>query len=241
MHSPTQAVWVFLLALTTVPVLFGQQAGSIRQEPKSSVEDGFSSASDRPALPRRNPRYQVAPDDTLSISFSLSPEFNQGSVMVQPDGYINLEGTNSIYVKGLTVPEVVEAIKKAYAGILRDPIVNVDLVDFQKPYFIVSGQVGKPGEYDLRHDTTVSEGIAIAGGFAPTAKTQVFLFHRVSNEWVEVRKLSLKEILHGKNADEDAQLSPGDMIFVPEKFITNFRKYVPYSISGSAGTYISPN
>jgi polysaccharide export outer membrane protein len=140
----------------------------------------------------------------------------------------------------MTVPEIVQAMKKAYSGILHDPIINVRLVDFQKPFFIVSGQVGKPGQYDLRHDTTVSEAIAIAGGFAPTAKTQVFLFHRVSSDWVEVKKLSLKDVLHGKNANEDAQLLPGDMIFVPEKFITNFRKYVPYSIGGNAGSYIVP-
>jgi polysaccharide export outer membrane protein len=159
---------------------------------------------------------------------------------VQPDGYIDLEGAGSLYVKGMTVPEIVQALKKAYSGILHDPIINVSLVDFQKPFFIVSGQVGKPGQYDLRHDTTVSEAIAIAGGFAPTAKTQVFLFHRVSSDWVEVKKLSLKDILHGKNANEDAQLLPGDMIFVPEKFIVNFRKYVPYSISGNAGSYLTP-
>jgi polysaccharide export outer membrane protein len=158
-------------------------------------------------------------------------------VLVQPDGYINIQGAESIYVKGMTVPEIIEALKKAYSGTLHNPIISVDLMDVQKPFFLVSGQVGKPGEYDLRHDTTVTEAIAIAGGFAPTAKSQVFLFHRVSNDWVEVKKLSLKDILHGKNANEDAQLSSGDMIFVPEKFITNFRKYVPYSVSGNAGGY----
>jgi polysaccharide export outer membrane protein len=90
--------------------------------------------------------------------------------------------------------------------------------------------VGKPGQYDLRYDTTVSEAIGIAGGFTPQAKTQVLLYHRVSDGWVEVRKVNLKDILHGKNVNEDTRMQPGDMIFVPEKFITSFRKYVPYSI-----------
>jgi F0F1-type ATP synthase epsilon subunit len=31
------------------------------------------------------------------------------------------------------------------------------------------------GEYDLRQKTSVPEAVAIAGGFASTAKTQVFL------------------------------------------------------------------
>jgi uncharacterized RmlC-like cupin family protein len=51
-----------------------------------------------------------------------------------------------------------------------------------------------------------------------------------------VKKLSLKDILHGKNVEEDVQMQPGDMIFVPEKFITNFRKYVPYT----PGVYVNP-
>jgi ribosomal protein L16 Arg81 hydroxylase len=59
----------------------------------------------------------------------------------------------------------------------------------------------------------------------------------VSEGWVEVKKLNLKDILHGKNVNEDAVMKPGDMIFVPEKFITNFRKYVPYSV----GMYLNPS
>ena len=187
-------------------------------------------------LQHRNPRYKIQREDVLSITFPLSPEFDQPRITVQPDGYINLQEVGSVYVQDLTVPEVVAAIKKAYSGILHEPIIDVDLIDFQRPYFLVSGQVGKPGQYDLRHDTTVSEAIAIAGGFAPTAKTQVFLYHRVSQDWMEVKKLSVKDILNGKHVNEDAYLAPGDMIFVPEKFITKFRKYVPYGVGTSVGT-----
>jgi polysaccharide biosynthesis/export protein len=212
--------------------------------------DGPQTAPDRPTLQQRNPRYKIQPDDGLVISFPLSPEFDQPShctqttnctLVVQPDGYIDVQGAGSIHVQGMTVPDLVEALTKAYSGILHDPIIHVALIDFQRPYFLVSGQVGKPGQYDLRHDTTVSEAIAIAGGFEPTAKTQVFLFHRASSGWVQVRKLNVKDILHGKNVNEDTQLSSGDMLFVPEKFISNFRKYVPYSITGTAGSYIVPN
>jgi polysaccharide export outer membrane protein len=106
----------------------------------------------------------------------------------------------------------------------------VDLRDFQKAYFIASGQVGKPGKYDLRYDATVSEAIAIAGGFTPQAKTDVLLFRRAPSGWVEVERLNLKKMLQGKDISEDAHLRPGDMIFVPDTFITKFRKYVPYGI-----------
>jgi polysaccharide biosynthesis/export protein len=194
-----------------------------------------SNGADRPVLQHRNPRYQVMRDDAMTVSFPLSPNLDQ-AVTVQPDGYIALKNLGSVYVLGMTVPEIVEALKKSYSKILHDPIIDVNLTEFQKPYFMVSGQVGKPGQYDLRHDTTVSEAIALAGGFLPTAKTQVFVYHRISTGWVEVKMLSLKDLLHGKNVNEDVQMQPGDMVFVPEKFITNFRKYVPYTI----GLYANP-
>lgn len=184
--------------------------------------------SDFPLVQERHPRYKVMPSDVLSISFPLSSELNQPAVTVQPDGYITLANVGSIYVQGQAVPEIVESLKKAYSKILHDPIIAVDITNFQHSQFVVSGQVGKPGQYDLRSNTTVSEAIAIGGGFLPTAKSQVFLFRRVSLDWMEVKKLDMKTLLKGKKLNEDVQLQPGDMIFVPEKFIAQFRKYVPY-------------
>jgi polysaccharide export outer membrane protein len=223
---------VFLCVAPSMVSAQGGKALSTTAATSTKAENSSDSQPDagQPQLQRRNPRYKVQHSDTLSIAFPLSPEFDQPKAVVQPDGYINLQGAGSVHIEGLTVPEVVDALKKAYAGMLHDPIIDVDLIDFQKPYFMVSGQVGKPGEYELRHETTIAEAIAMAGGFAPTAKTQVFFFHRVSPDWVEVKKYNVNDIMHGKNPNEDPRLAPGDMIIVPEKFITRFRKYVPYGV-----------
>ena len=194
-------------------------------------------SSSEPQLEQRYPRYIIQRQDVLKLSFPLSPEMNQ-TVTVQPDGYISLQNAGGLHAQGLTVPELVDALKKAYAGVLHDPIVDVDLDDFQKPFFTASGQVGKPGKYELRSDITIAEALAIAGGMTPEAKTQIFLFHKTSNGWVETRKVNMKDILKGKNVNEDASIKPGDMIYVPEKFIANFKKYVPYSFNG--GTYVTP-
>lgn len=198
--------------------------------------DGTTDQVVHPIPGTRNPRYKICRDDALTLSFPIAPEFNQ-KIQVMPDGYVNLQGAGSVYILDLTVPEAVDAIKKAYAGILHDPIIDVDLTDFQKPYFVVLGQVGKPGQYDLRHDTTITQAIAVAGGFSPTAKTQLLYYHPISPTTMEVKKLNIKDVLNGKNVNEEVHLAPGDMIFVPEKAITKFRKYVPYSL----GTGVYPN
>jgi polysaccharide export outer membrane protein len=231
---------MLIVILSGVPAKLSAQTNPLNRSVKVSTQvpaqiSPTQDDADRPALQHRHPRYQVMRDDVLVLTFPLAPEFNQ-TVTIQPDGYITVAGAGSIFIQGMTVPDVIEALKKAYSKILHDPIIDVDLKDFQKPYFIVSGQVTKPGQYDLRYDTTVMEAIAIAGSLSPEAKTQVFLFRRISPDRVEVKKLDLHDILHGKNVNEDAHLQPGDMIYVPDKFITTFKKYVPYS----TGLYLNP-
>ena len=213
-------------------------AASVQGQSRSSEPIGSQTSPGDPQLQERFPRYIIQKQDVLLISFPLSPELNQ-TVTVQPDGYVNLQSGGSVHVQGLTVPDAVGAVKQAYAGVLNNPIVTVDLQDFQKPFFTVTGQVGKPGQYELRSEITVSEAIAIAGGLESTAKTQVFLFHRTNSDWFQVEKLNLKDILNGKNIKEDAFIKPGDMVFVPESSITKFRKYVPYSVN--AGSYLAAN
>lgn len=228
-----------VLSLVLPAALFAQNyaapAAAIAAGNSASASSAPASAdTDHPQPAPRYPRYTLNRLDVLSLTFPISPELDQPKVEVQPDGYITLLSANPVYVLGMTVPEATEAIKKAYAGTLHDPIVNIDLVDFQHPYFVVLGQVGKPGQYDLRYDMTVTEAIALGGGFLPTAKTHVYLYHREGAGWREVRELNLREVLTAKNVEEPL-MQPGDMIFVPEKSITKVRKYVPYGIGVGAG------
>ena len=234
-RAPLTAL-VLMIALLSVEASMPGLAQTASATPAAQVPAVSQSSNTQPQLQQRYPRYVIQRSDVLLLTFPLTPEFNQ-TVTVQPDGYVNLQNAGSVHVQGLTVPEMIDALQTAYAHVLHKPIINVDLEDFQKPFFTVSGQVGKPGQYELRSDITVAEGLAVAGGMAPTAKNQVFLFHRTSAQWFAVREINMKDILKGKNTNEDATLQPGDMIYVPEKFIANFKKYIPYSLS--AGGYLS--
>jgi polysaccharide export outer membrane protein len=219
-----------------MPSVCSAQLPTALGAPPAAMQSAIPSDKDVPA----GQRYQVEPDDVLTINFALSPELNQ-TVSIHPDGYVSLFSVGSVFVQGMTVPQVVDAVKKAYSGTLHDPIIDVDLKDFQRPVFYVSGQVAKPGQYDLRYSLSVMQAIAIGGGFSPTARTQVVLLHRVSNEWAEVRVLNLRKVAKGRELQQDARVMPGDMIFVPEKVITTFRKYVPYGLGLSfspGGNYL---
>jgi polysaccharide export outer membrane protein len=207
--------------------------------PPSTGEGAHSSSSGgapQPALERRNPRYQLCRGDVLELDFPFTPEFNQ-TPTVQPDGYITLRGIGDLHVEGLTLPEVTQALRTAYGKTLRDPVITIALKDFDKPYFIVSGQVEHPGKYDLRGETTVTQALAIAGGFNDHAKhSQVLLFRQASNDWVEVKKLDIKQMFRAQNLSEDLHLRPGDMLFVPKSTVSKIKPWIPYP---SLGMYLN--
>lgn len=186
---------------------------------------------------KRHPLYRLRPSDVVDISFTVAPEFNQ-TLTIQPDGYVTLKDAGAVYAQGLYVEQFREAVEKAYSGSLHDPEVAISLKDFDRPSIVVGGEVGHPGKYELRSDTTVLEAVQIAGGFTQQAKhSQVVLFRRVNDDLVEARLLDLKKMLSDKNLKEDPHLRPGDMVFVPQNAISKIARYLARP---SLSAYVNP-
>jgi polysaccharide export outer membrane protein len=185
----------------------------------------------------RHPLYRLTKSDVVDANFTYSPDFNQ-SLTVQPDGFIALRGAGTLFAEGLTLPQLEHSMAEAYRGFLHQPEITLTLKDFDKPYFLASGEVARPGKYELRGDMTVNEAIAIAGGFTQQARhSQVVLFRRVSSEMAETHVLNLKRMLNSHDLREDMHLQPGDFIFVPQSRITKIRKFVP---TNSMSWYVNP-
>jgi polysaccharide export outer membrane protein len=173
----------------------------------------------------------------MDLIFEFSPEFNQ-TVTIQPDGYISLRGIGDVHVSSETLPQLISTLQTAYAKILNKPAISVVMKDFEKPYFTANGQVSHPGKYTLHGEMTVTEGIALAGGFTDKSKhSQVVLFRRVSSQWTEAKVLDVKKMMKDKNLNEDFELRPGDMIFVPQNTISKIARFIPTT---SMNTYVTP-
>jgi polysaccharide biosynthesis/export protein len=218
------------LAANGPPV--GLAKGDPRDRSSSDIHD-----VDDPVLQRRNARYRLCASDAITLTFPLTPEFDQ-TVNVQPDGFVSLAGAGDVHLEGLTTQESVLVVQAAYSKILHDPLVTIELKDFNKPYFIVGGQVSKPGKFDLRGYTTATQAVAMAGGFNDSAKhSQVLLFHRENDNWTRVTSLDLKHILQGHDVNEDMEIRPGDMLFVPQNLISKIKKFIPNSSFGGYYSY----
>jgi len=185
----------------------------------------------------RRPLYRLTRSDVVTLSFTLSPEFDQ-TLTVQPDGYVALKGAGLVFAEGLTLEEFREAVRRAYTGYLHDPQVAVALKEFEHPYFVAGGELAKPGKYELRSDTSIIEAVEIAGGFTHEAKhSQVLLFRRVNDDLVEARVFNLKKMLKERNLGEDSQLRPGDLVFVPQNSISKIERFLT---KPSLSMYVSP-
>jgi len=236
--------WFFLVCIAFV-VLAGRTMFAGQSDPQKGTAMASASPSVKQAVPApasgnepqfqsRDTRYKIAPGDSFDITFDLSPEFNQTGVAVQPDGFVTLHGVGDIKVQGQTVPQLTETLRKVYGKILNDPAISVVLKDFQRPYFIADGQVSRPGKYELRGDTTLTEAIAMAGGFLDTAKhSQVVLYRRVDDNWTSAQIVDVKKMENEHSLREDPFLHPGDMLFVPKNRLSKIKPFIPNANVGS--------
>lgn len=185
----------------------------------------------------RHPLYRLTKSDSVDVNFTFSPEFNQ-TLTIQPDGFVALKGAGPLFAEGLTIPQMHDAVADIYRGFLHEPEVTVTLKDFDKPYFLASGEVARPGKYELRGDLTVNEAVAIAGGFTQQARhSQVVVFRRISAYVAEAHVLDLKHMLNARDIGEDLHLQPGDFVYVPQNRISKIRRYVP---TNSLSWYANP-
>jgi polysaccharide export outer membrane protein len=210
-----------ILVLVTIPSVLTAQAGqstltppTLRQANAPHIAPGATPATDPDGV-RPAGRYQLRSGDVLDLNFPFVPDFNQ-TITVQPDGFITLRALGTLRVESMTVPELAERLRTEYGTILRDPVVTVELKEFEKPYVVVAGEVERPGKYELRGETTATQALAVAGGLKDRARSsEAVIFRRLPEGGFESRPLDLKTILKEGRLNADLPLRAGDTLFVP--------------------------
>lgn len=171
-------------------------------------------------------RYRLQPGDVFEVQFRYTPEFNQ-TVTVQPDGYISLEIGGDLKVAGLTIEETRQAILKQANKRLQDPVATIVLKEFQKPYFVVSGEVAQPGKIEMRERVTALQAIMLAGGMKESAKSsQIVVFRKINSDTAEVKVLNLKDIRRTSDLENDLTLQAGDMVYVPRDKLSKVERFM---------------
>jgi polysaccharide export outer membrane protein len=189
-----------------------------------------------PTFADRDARYRLQATDTLEIHYRYTPEFDQ-TVTIQPDGFAVLQIVGDLKLQGLTLDQAKAAILAKAAERLKDPEVTLLLKDFEKPYFVVAGEVEKPGRFEMRGTLTAAEAIAMAGGFktASAKHSEVILFRRVGPDLAKTEILNLKTSMRPKATEPLPELRSGDMLVVPQNLISKIERFVKWT---SVSAYI---
>lgn len=163
--------------------------------------------------------YRVGIGDILEVRILKPDEITDRST-VSPSGEISVAYIGSVHAKGKTISEIQKHIQWSLSnGYLKYPVVVVSLIESNSRNFTVSGEVVRPGTYQLQENTTVLKAISISGGFTRFgSKSRVRLLRpNLDKPGYQNIKINLKKAIDG-DAKEDIMLQPGDILIVSEGF-----------------------
>ena len=182
-------------------------------------------------------RYVLRAGDQLDLKYRLTPDLDQ-TVVVEPDGFINVNIAGDLQVGGLTVKQAHDLILSRESGKLNQPELNLILKGFTQPAVTVAGEVPRPGRIEIKEHMTAISAVMNAGGFTPDAKTgKVIVFRKVDDQIAEVRQLNLSKLNKSSDLEHDMDLQPGDMVYVPRDSIAKFQRYERLA---NLGLYFDP-
>jgi polysaccharide export outer membrane protein len=159
--------------------------------------------------------YRIGPEDVLQISVWKNDAVSR-TVPVRPDGKISLPLLNDVQAAGLTPSELQAVLAKRLSDYMPTPEVAVIVNEVHSFKVSVIGEVVKPGRYELRSWTTVSDVLALAGGFTPFASRSRIVVLRPEGSTVKRIPFDYKKFADSGGAEGTSlYLHPGDTVLIP--------------------------
>lgn len=123
-------------------------------------------------LPRtmHNPGdYRIGPGDVLAVRVWNQPTMSVEKTRVRDDGKVTVPFLQDVEVAGKTPLELSERLQVQLKTYVVNPVVTVT-VEEQRPLRVsVTGEVAKPGVYEIDRGGGVLSALAAAGGFTEFA------------------------------------------------------------------------
>jgi len=161
------------------------------------------------------PEYQLGPGDTIRIQVYQNPDLTL-ETRVTESGNITFPLIGAAKVGGLSIAAAEQRIARALqsGAFIKQPQVNILLLQNRGNQVSVLGQVGKPGRYPLEtSNTRLSEMLAIAGGIAPAGADVVILAGTRDGKPFQ-REIDIANIFLGNRLQDDFVVVGGDVIYV---------------------------
>lgn len=154
--------------------------------------------------------------DKIELVVYAGTRQTKATYVLDTSGEMEVQYIGTIGAAGKTAKVVQEDIQLKLAdGYLRDPIVSLTVLEINSRKLSVLGQVNKSGTIKFTPGMTITEAIALSGGFTPMARKNMVKVTRISNGKTEIYKIPVELIAEG--ARPNLPMMPGDEVFVPER------------------------
>lgn len=154
--------------------------------------------------------FKIGAEDVIFIQVWREPDFTR-SVVVRPDGKITMPLVGEIQAAGLTPIALGKVVTEALTKYLNNPDVNITVLQVNSKRYYIMGEVNRPGSFPLITPTRILEALTNAGGFHEFANTKNITILRKGQKL----KFNYKDVIHGKNMDQNIYVEDGDYIIVP--------------------------
>jgi len=186
-----------------------------REMPAPAVVASAGDVVDQSASRPHDASFVIGNDDLLAINVWKEPDLSR-SIPVRLDGRISLPLVGELQAAGRTPLQLEQDISSKLRSYIEQPEVTVIVQEIKSKNFNILGQVVKPGSYSLTAASTVLDAISDAGGLKEFAKQKNIYILRHSATASESRiAFNYKEVIKGKNPQQNIKLEPGDTIVVP--------------------------
>lgn len=164
--------------------------------------------------------YVLGPSDAISVKVYGQNEFDI-QTRVKPDGTIVMPLIGKVQASGKNVIQLADEIAERLerGNYLRDPIVNVEINEYNSRYVRVAGKVASPGLVPLDRNYRVLD-VLLRSGWVREGGSQFVLLRRSADN-KEVR-LDTDELAKG-GTGSDITLEAGDTLYIEDSelvFIT---------------------
>lgn len=167
-----------------------------------------------PVAVTTDPAYVIGPEDVISVNVWKEPDMS-GPVPVRPDGKISMPLLNDIQAAGLTATQLSAQITEQLKKYIEQPRVTIVVTQVNSQRYFVMGEVLHAGVFPLVPNMRVLQGLSGAGGFSPFANLKKIYVLRTEDGKQNKLPFNYREVVKGRNPEQNVVLKPGDTIVVP--------------------------
>ena len=166
--------------------------------------------------------YVLDSGDQLFLEVFGVPDYT-GDFKVLADGSVRLPLVGQVRVRGLTLEQAQIAVTQAYGQYIRQPFVDLNLVDTRSVQVAIAGEVNRPGAYALEvteegKPLTVTKAIQLAGGITQLANVhsvQVVRGQGIPGVATQAANVDLWALIQSGDLSQDVVLRDGDTVVIP--------------------------